>query len=157
MQINSDLIVRDATVEDIFFIIDILRPYIESRQLLDKSQHDVIINISNYIVIELDGGIIGCGSFYIHYKGTAEIRSLALSKQYNGLGYSKLMMNYLVNKLESLKVKEIYCLTMIPEYFKKYGFEEIPFCKSPEVLNNDYAKCKNISGCCVNVMLKVVN
>lgn len=58
------------------------------------------INNPNFAVLEIDGRVIGYGSYYVTVD-VANINNVAIDEPFRGKGYSKKIMEYLVLKAKS--------------------------------------------------------
>ncbi len=84
---------------------------------------------SEYYKLILEDRIIGFFGLWIIYEN-AQITTIAVSPKYQGLGYGKTMMNFIINH-----VKEANCLNITLEVrvtneiaikmYKSYGFYEV--------------------------------
>lgn len=74
----------------------------------------------HYVAIE-NKRIVGCCALEIYSPKIAEIRSVAVLP---GLkkGYGKKLVKKCIKEAKKKKIKEIFIVTSIPEYFKKLGF-----------------------------------
>lgn len=54
----------------------------------------------------------------------AEIRSLAVSSQYQKIGIGKNLVKQCLKEARTLGLKRVFALTYQPDFFKKLGFED---------------------------------
>ena len=90
-------------------------------------------NNYNIYIIEEHNKIVGYGCLYIDYKfyrncnNVGHIEDIVIHKDYRGIGYSKLIINKLI---EQSKEKSCYkiiliCNTKYIDFYKKFGFNNI--------------------------------
>jgi ribosomal-protein-alanine N-acetyltransferase len=73
----------------------------------DMLRAELKINpFANYFVLEINGGFGGYIGLWIHDE-TAEIINFLIMKEYQGLGFGKMMMNFVIDLCESVNVKTI--------------------------------------------------
>ncbi|HIP97039.1 MAG TPA: GNAT family N-acetyltransferase, partial [Anaerolineae bacterium] len=83
---NSTL--RKARVGDVPFMADLINGYAAQGEMLPKSLNQIYQSLRDFVVVEEDGQIVGCGALHIVWDDLAEIRSLAVVEERwgNGLG-----------------------------------------------------------------------
>ena len=142
-------IIRDATLDDIPSILDIYNDailnttavYTDIPHTLDMRiawYEDRIKNNFPVIVITLGTIVVGFGSYgsfrtFPGYRYTIE-HSIYIDKRYRGYGYSKLLLERLINLARSnnyhVMIAAIDASNEISiQLHRKYGFEEIGIMK----------------------------
>lgn len=77
---------------------------------------------SFFVALE-DGKIIGCCALDIYSKRIAEIRSLAVKKNYQGRGVGTQLIGRCLKKAKQKKIYEVFSVTGAVKLFGKFGFD----------------------------------
>lgn len=117
---------RQATVQDIPGIMELITPLENQGVLIHRSREKLELEIDNYIVMLRDDVIIGCGSLFVFPKEkAAEIACLAVHPEYHNSGRGEQLFNMLVQKAKQAKVKRVFVLTThTTHWFLELGFKE---------------------------------
>ncbi|WP_201335734.1 MULTISPECIES: N-acetyltransferase [unclassified Nitratiruptor] len=136
------------TLLDIDDMQKLVEPYVKEGIILPRSDDEIATNIRSYTVAKTDKNIIGYVALHIHSKTLAEIRSLVVSRVYQGKGIGKALVEKAIKEGKFLKVKKILSLTYNKEFFQKIGFYEINKEDVPEhKIWQDCIKCKHFPIC----------
>jgi amino-acid N-acetyltransferase len=118
--------IRPAKTKDIGHIADLCGPLIQSRVLLGKERVELYESVQEFLVAEDSAGnVVGCGALHVMWEDLGEVRTLAVSRDHQGKGLGRLIMDGLMERATSLGLKRIFCLTFEVEFFTKLGFEPI--------------------------------
>ena len=77
---------------------------------------------NEFFVADDKGAIVGCCALEIYSKKIAEIRSLAVSDQYQGKGIATKLVNKCVARAKSRGVSQVLAITHNLRFFEKFGF-----------------------------------
>lgn len=94
--------------------IEKIKPYIRNFNLDSDG-----LDYRKIYVFEQDGLIKGFGR-YKNYDGFCELATVGVLEEFRGCGIGKKIVKKL---LESMPSGEIWLTTVIPDYFRKFGFE----------------------------------
>ncbi|MCM8785867.1 MAG: N-acetyltransferase [Candidatus Omnitrophica bacterium] len=151
---KEDIIIRKGRLEDVVFIRKMVNKFAEEGMMLPLSINQIYERIRDFSIIEKNGKIIGCGALKIVWKDLAEIRSIAIKKQFQKKGYGKRIVEELLKEAEQLKIKKVFVLTNKPEFFSKLGFEKISKQKLPHKIWVDCINCPKFPKCDEIPMMK---
>jgi amino-acid N-acetyltransferase len=115
--------------------------------MLPKSLNQLYENIRDYVVLEKDSKIIACGALHFYWEDLAEVRSLAVDQECARGGYGSLIVEELVKQAFDYRVKKVFCLTLVPKFFKKLDFEEVPHSELPQKVYKDCINCVKLGNC----------
>src|SRR5208283_5616655 len=73
---ESPMHARSATLPDAMAIEQLIQVHVGDGTLLPRSLRDICENIRDFIVVENDGEIVGCGALNLYGMHLAEIRSI---------------------------------------------------------------------------------
>lgn len=115
---------RQATIDDVGGILDLIRP-LEAKDVLTKrSREQLELEIENFSVIERDGKVIACAALYV-IEGSefGELACLAVHDNYRTGKRGVNLVNYIENKAKTLNVEKLLILTTQSiDWFNERGF-----------------------------------
>ncbi len=116
--------IRNADIEDVQGIIELIEPLEESGLLVKRSRERLETEINNFYVIERDKKIIGCGALYISKnKQQAEISCMAIAPKYQSKGRGEKIFKHICEQARSKQLKQVFILTtQATHWFREQGF-----------------------------------
>jgi amino-acid N-acetyltransferase len=117
---------RDASIEDIGGILELLRPLEESGVLVRRSRELLEQEIDRFVVLEHDHRTVGCAALYpFPDEAAAELAALAVETQSRGRGYGEAILNHMISLAKTQKLKKLFVLTTrTAHWFIERGFVE---------------------------------
>jgi len=117
---------RDATIEDIGGILELLRPLEEQGILVRRNRELLEQEIDRFVVLEHDHRIVGCAALYpFPDEAAAELAGLAVEVQSRDRGYGEAILNHMIDIASSQKLKKLFVLTTrTAHWFIERGFVE---------------------------------
>ncbi|MCF8383290.1 MAG: N-acetyltransferase [Chlorobium sp.] len=146
--------VRHARLSDAGTIAAITAEYAREGIMLERSAESVIENIRNFFVAEHQGKIIGCCAIAFYTSKLAEIRSVAVLAQHKRRGTGRLLVEKAEEILREEGVKEVFVLTLSPDFFGSLGFSEIKKEYFPQKIWRDCTHCPKLMACDEIAMVK---
>ncbi len=139
--------IRKAVIGHVKDIQGLINFYAKNDQMLPRSLNELYENIRDFFVYERDGNIEGCVALHVTWEDLAEIKSLAVleSKQKQKIG--SLLVEEALTDAKALKVKRVFALTYVPEFFKKFGFKKIEHAKLPHKIWSECIRCVKFPDC----------
>ena len=119
------VVVRPAKTSDIKKIRKIVDSFSEQRRLLSKETVTLYEGVQEFTVAEIDGEVVGCGALHVLWEDLAEVRTVAVKKDYHGKGIGHLILENIIDRAKVVGVKRIFCLTFETKFFGSHGFNEI--------------------------------
>lgn len=153
---KENIVIRKSKLKDVPSIRQIVNKFAEEGKMLPLSLNQIYERIRDFSVVEKNGKIIGCGALKIIWKDLAEIRSIAIKKQFQKKGYGKKIVEVLLKEAEELEIKRVFVLTYNPEFFNKFGFEKISKQKLPHKIWIDCINCPKFPRCDEIPMMKII-
>ncbi len=92
------------------------------REFPDTLMQDNLPPSEAFFVATEGERIVGCCALEIYSKRLAEIRSLAVTKDFQRKGIAKQLIQTCVAEAKEHGVYEILCITGTQDIFEKYGF-----------------------------------
>lgn len=116
--------VRPATRDDVEEIHLLIHRAMEEDQLVSRTRSELLATIDDFIVIEIDGNIVGSVAVHPYpEENKAELACLFVKRGHNDQGYGRLLVEAATNRAESLGVNELFALsTQASGYLERAGF-----------------------------------
>ncbi|HUS20218.1 MAG TPA: N-acetyltransferase [Terriglobales bacterium] len=138
---------RRATLPDVEQIHDLIHGYSETGTLLPRSLAELCENVRDFIVVEDEGRIIGCGALHLYGRHLTEIRSIAVYPEYKGKGAGRLLVEGLLAEAEHHTVNCVCLFTRIPDFFSHFGFRVAKREELPDKIYKDCMNCPKLHAC----------
>jgi amino-acid N-acetyltransferase len=108
--------------------------------MVTRSRTEIERDLANYIVIEHDGVIFGCGSLYPYPdERTGEMAALTVSPQVQGQGDGERMLKRIEQRARAQGLDSIFVLTTrTMHWFLKRGFTQVEADWLPEERKRSY-------------------
>ena len=133
--------IRRAVKADAYSIYNITRNGVRSETLLDRSQTEIEATITDFLVYEIDGSIVGCLYLQAYDSATViEIGSVYVQPFYQNKGVGRHMVEYAeVDAKQRGAQRVIAMTTQATNFFTKLcGFQEGSATDLPESRKADY-------------------
>src|SRR5664279_2916899 len=86
---------RNATLPDAIAIEQLIQIHVGDGTLLGRSLGEICENIRDFVVVDHDGEVVGCGALHLYGMHLAEIRSITIGKKAKGYGAGRMLINAL--------------------------------------------------------------
>lgn len=134
--------VRDATIDDVGGIIELIAPLQANGTLVGRSREQLELDIEHFVVSERDGTIVACASLHLHIledSKIAEIACVATHSEYRGEGRADQLMELLESRAHDLGCQALMLLsTRTGHWFIERGYSEAGPDALPESRQADY-------------------
>ncbi|HCN08170.1 MAG TPA: N-acetylglutamate synthase [Lentisphaeria bacterium] len=120
---NDDTTIRAATDADIEGIEALLAPFVSERQLLDRTDKQLLYLAENGFVAVCGERIIGFAAIEVYSRKLAEIQALGVSAEFQGQGIGQALVEHCVERAKELKVVELMAITASESVFRSCGFD----------------------------------
>nr|WP_154957802.1 N-acetyltransferase [Paenibacillus xylanexedens] len=151
------VICRKAVPEDVEPLFEMIKGYAERGIMLPRSREVLQRQLEHFIVAEVDGVVVGCGSLCRLGNDLVEVRSLGISEGYKGLGIGSRLLNRLVEEAERQQIPKVMALTYEVSFFLKNGFAVVEKEIFPEKVWTDCVHCSKQDCCDEIAVLKELN
>lgn len=119
----TSVIIRLADDNDLTKITEFIQPFIDEKKLLPRTLDELEHLLNTLYVAEVNGNIVGCAALEIYSKKLAEIRSLAVSSDIQGLGVGRKLVNACVALAQHHNILEVMAVTSSEAFFMACGFD----------------------------------
>jgi amino-acid N-acetyltransferase len=124
---------RQANIEDVGGILELLTPLEEQGVLVRRSRELLETEISRFNVIERDGMIIACAALYPSSTELAELACVAVSSEYRSGQRGDRLLNALSAQAKAENINKIFVLTTrTAHWFMERGFSEADISALPK-------------------------
>lgn len=151
---ETNIIIRDASLDDVESIYNLIKPYVEKGDLLPRSKDDIADHIRNFIVAEDNTKIIGCMAIKFYSKELVEFRTLVVKETHQGMGIGRRLVEKGIELVRGMGVKRVFVLTRMEKFFQKLGFETVKKEIFPEKVWFDCMLCPKLNTCDEIAMVK---
>ena len=115
---------REATIEDVGGIIELIGPLEEDGTLVRRSREQLELEIDHFRVLERDGMIIGCVALYpFADEGWGELACLVIHPDYRDQGQASRLLDDIEIHAQKLQLSKLFVLTtQTAHWFQERGF-----------------------------------
>lgn len=115
---------RRATVSDAPAIVALIQQNVASGELLPRTQTFVEHHARDYIVATVDGKVVGSVHLDEYAPSLAEIRSLAVAPETQGMGIGAGLVRELERLARARDLTTLFAVSNSGEFFRRLGYEE---------------------------------
>lgn len=125
--------IRPMRREDIAAVLSLIRPFVQRKILLPRTEEQLESRCNDYIVYELDGGIRACAALHVYEDKQAEIAAVAVDETCAHIGIGPKIIGHLIAKARQLALDSVFVLTtQTADWFEKLGFVSDAIATMPE-------------------------
>ncbi|ASA26462.1 N-acetyltransferase [Paenibacillus donghaensis] len=153
---DAKVICRNATAQDVEPLYLMIEEYAQRGIMLPRSRQALTRQIDQFVIAELDGKFIGCGSLFRLGSDLVEIRSIGLRDEGKGKGVGSKILKKLLEEAARQKIPKVMALTYAVDFFVRNGFEVVQKEIFPEKVWTDCINCKKQNACDEIAVLKIL-
>lgn len=146
-------VIRPARVEDVDAMRELIDRYAGEDRMLSRSREFLLEHIRDFFVAEHDTVFAGCCALAVLTPDLAEIRSLAVRPDSGGRGIGRALVDACVDEARRLGLRRVFALTLVPEFFARYGFTLTSLGRLPEKSASECPVCPKRFACDEHAML----
>lgn len=139
--------IRKAKIADLRQAHKLINSFAKREEMIPRSLNELYESVRDFIVCEDKGIICAVCALHIMWEDLAEIRSLAVDKEYQRMGIGKRLVRECLKEAESLGLKRVFALTYHPEFFRRLGFVDIDKSSLPQKIWGDCLRCPRFPEC----------
>jgi amino-acid N-acetyltransferase len=117
-------IIRAAAADDAAAIVALIDLNVPSGELLPRTQAFVELHADHFLVAERDGRVIGCVHLDEYAPSLAEVRSLAVAPDAQGLGVGVGLTAALERLARVRGYATVFAVSNSGEFFRRRGYDE---------------------------------
>ena len=147
--------IRKARIDDARQIHGLLNQFSKTGSVLPRSLSEIYDNLRDFYIYfrEEKGDPIATCAIHICWENLAEIRSLAVIKNFEKRGIASRLVNTCLSEASELGIRQVFVLTYVAEFFKKFGFKEVEKSILPHKIWTDCLKCSQFPDCDETAMI----
>ena len=140
---------RHATFAEVEAMFTLINDFAAEGLMLPKSYSKLYEILPEFVVaVEVETGkVAGCGALHCTWAELAEIRSLAVSKDFQRRGIGGEIVKVLIEDGKKLGVKKFFTLTYNTDFFSSVGFQIVPKETLPQKIWSDCLSCPKFPNC----------
>lgn len=116
--------IRVATPRDVAPIVALIALNVPSGELLPRTAEFVELHADHFLVAEAHGRVIGCAHLDEYAPSLAEVRSLAVAPDAQGIGVGARLVAALERLARTRGYATVFAVSNSGEFFKRLGYEE---------------------------------
>jgi len=133
--------IRTARVLEIPAILALFDDEVQAGRMLPRKPDEMKKLIADWLVIEVDGKVVGCVSLIFYNNELCELRSLAVHPDYQGRGLGKQLIGGAVELAKAHNMRRVLSLTRAAKVFDRAGFKIDMVANYPEKVWRDCRPC----------------
>lgn len=146
--------IRKAKVGDIKQIQELINYFAGQDLMLPRSLNVLYENLRDFFVCEDKKKIVGCSALHISWDDLAEIKSLAVVKNYQNKGIGRKLAEACILEAKKIGAGRVFALTYVPDFFKKLGFRQTAHNKLPHKIWAECINCPKFPDCQETALIK---
>ncbi|MFA5354951.1 MAG: N-acetyltransferase [Thermodesulfovibrionales bacterium] len=139
--------IRKIKISDIQEIQKLINDFARKEEMLPRALNELYESVRDFVVCEQDGAIVGVCALRVLWEDLAEVRSLAVKKEFQRLGIGKSLVKRCLKEAKDLGITQVFALTYQDKFFKRLGFSDIDKAKLPHKIWGDCLRCPKFPGC----------
>lgn len=139
--------IRKAKTRDIQPVHKLISEFAKKQEMIPRSLNELYETVRDLFVFEEDGCIRAVSALHLMWEDLAEIRSLVVSRPFQGKGIGSSLIKRCLKEAKSLGVKRVFALTYQPEFFIRLGFKHIDKSSLPQKIWGDCVRCPRFPEC----------
>jgi amino-acid N-acetyltransferase len=122
-------VIRPALPADVRTIRDLVEPLSQERILRPYEMVGYYEAVQEFLVAVDPAApgtpAVGCGALHVMWDDLAEVRTLAVHRDWRGRKVGHALLEALVKRARALGLRRVFCLTFEVDFFAAHGFREI--------------------------------
>jgi amino-acid N-acetyltransferase len=139
--------IEKASIHDATQIHKLINYFADKGEMLPRPLSEIYENIRDYFIVRQGKQVIACGALHISWVDLAEIKSLAVTEEHQKQGIGDQLVEYCLKEADNLGIATVFCLTYIPEFFKKCGFSQVDKMELPHKVWGECYRCPKFPNC----------
>jgi amino-acid N-acetyltransferase len=139
--------VEKARIQDVPQIHKLINYFADRDEMLPRSLSEIYENIRDYFVCRQGGDVVACAALHVVWSDLAEIKSVAVAREYQRKGLGTILVEACLKDAESLGIPTVFCLTYQPVFFEKFGLGQIDKMELPRKVWTECYRCPKFPDC----------
>jgi len=139
--------VEKGKIKDVPQMQQLINYFADKGEMLARSLSEIYKNIRDYFVVRQGERVIACVALHVSWSDLAEIKSLAVTEDYQKQGIGDQLVEACLKEAKELGIPTIFCLTYKPAFFEKGGFSQIDKAELPHKVWGECYRCPKFPDC----------
>ena len=148
--------IRKAKIGDIKRIQELINYFAGQDLMLPRSLNILYENLRDFFIYEDKNKIVGCSALHISWDDLAEIKSLAVARNYQDKGIGRKLAEACILEAKEIGAGRVFVLTYAPDFFKKLGFRQTAHNKLPHKIWAECINCPKFPDCRETALIKKI-
>ncbi len=148
--------IKQASLDDVPGIAALVDRFARNGEILPRRIEDIYQSVREWVVAKEGGQILGCASLVVLWADMAEVRSMVVAPEAQGLGVGRRLMAAPLVQAAQMELPQVIALTRKPGFFVKLGFRTVPRESLPRKMWKDCVHCTKFVGCDEVAMVRPV-
>jgi amino-acid N-acetyltransferase len=144
---TQTLQVQRAAVTDVKSIHELVNGFARNGEMLPRTLAEIYEALRDYSVVRDGDVLLACGALHVMWDDLAEVRSLAVREDKQGLGLGAMLVRSHLEEARDLGLKTVFALTYRPGFFEKLGFTQADVMTLPRKVWNECYRCPKFPSC----------
>ena len=154
----SSAIIRKARISDAPAINNLVNHFAAKGLMLPKQLVGVYEQIREFwVALGSKNQLLGCGGLRLVWNDLAEVRSLAIAEEAQGMGIGRRLVEALISEAHDLGLGRLFALTYQVDFFEKLEFHRVDKTIFPQKVWLDCRECPKQECCDEIAMLRVID
>ena len=145
--LSTNAEIRRATPADAPAILALIDANLAEGHLLPRTLDDVTRRASRFLVVTVDGAVVGCAELAPLSRAVAEVRSLVVDASCRGRGFGSRIVEELSRWAMQDGFSTLCAFTHNAAHFVRLGFSIVPHPWLPEKIATDCVGCPKFRQC----------
>ncbi len=141
--------IRKATLRDVRAIHRLISEQAKDGHILLRALTELYAQVRDFSVQSADDSdeIVGCGALHFVWEDLAEVRSLAVTTNYQHKGIGTQLIEALLEEARQMEVKQVFVLANKTRLFERCGFTVMEKNLLPHKIWADCLRCTKFPDC----------
>lgn len=139
--------VEAARIADAQAIHELVTYWADRGDMLHRPVAEIYEAIRDFKVARVDGEVLACGSLHIMGADLAEVRSLAVREDAQGMRLGASIVEACIEDARQLGLERVFALTYRPGFFERIGFRLANVMEFPQKVWNECVRCPFFTNC----------
>ncbi len=139
--------IRKAEIRDLKDVQKLINEFARREEMIPRSINELYENVRDFFVCEDRGKVCGACALHVLWEDLAEVRSLAVRKEYQRMGIGRKLVKRCLADARVLGTGRVFVLTYQPDFFRKLGFSDIDKSALPQKIWGDCIRCPKFPEC----------
>jgi amino-acid N-acetyltransferase len=135
------IVICKPTVDDVAGLVDLVNRYARQGDLLPRTPGAIRTTLSDWVIGKQGDEVVACGSLLMYTAVLAEVRSLAVADQAQGMGIGHQIVEALIAEARQRHIPTLFALTRAVPFFQRLGFSITEKEFFPQKVWNDCVIC----------------